>query len=226
MLQLQSIFFSPHPLLSKIPLVQLCHLPFSSPANLLQVHPTTAGAHPYTVIPSGPSTALHNTCPHWPCPVPAGSCLPSHRTPPLPPHIGPSALRILSSEIQPSPWLQIYTWQSLSQPVFGKAYLLHFGDTLIPNSVEALIFIKQDTLAALWKRHGKNKIICATGNAIAVQNLSNTTFKSEYLSIPSLSNPESSFSTELHLFNDRFECKAILRIIALGICKLLKKQNS
>lgn len=63
--------FSSHLLLSKIPLVQLCHLPFSPPENLLQLHPTAAGVHPYTLIPSYPSTALHNTCPIQPCPVPA-----------------------------------------------------------------------------------------------------------------------------------------------------------
>ena len=63
--------FSSYLLLSKIPLVQLCHIPFSPPENLLQLHPITAGVHPYAFIASCLSTALHNTCPMWPCPVPA-----------------------------------------------------------------------------------------------------------------------------------------------------------
>lgn len=63
--------FSSHLLLFKTPFLHLRHLPFSPPENLLQLHPTAAGVHPSTFTPSSPSTALHNTCPTRPRPVPA-----------------------------------------------------------------------------------------------------------------------------------------------------------
>lgn len=113
------LFYS-HLLLPKIPLVQLCHLPSSPPENLSQLHPTTAGVHPLHFHPFLSLYCFaHLSHPAMPRASHAAACpltgqLLFHHT---------SALRpppILSSELQLSPWLQIYTWQSLSQPVFGE----------------------------------------------------------------------------------------------------------
>lgn len=107
--------FSSHLLLCKIPLVQLCHLPFSPPEKSFTIASYYCWSSPLHLhpFPSPHCFAQHLS----PLAMPRGqprSCLPSHRTTPLPPHISPSAPLLLPSELQPSPWLQIYTWQILS----------------------------------------------------------------------------------------------------------------